>query len=679
MERPVLPWVRLHAVRGYLDMLTAARVSGARMTFNFTPSLIKQLHFAEQTNPPDEFAAVSLIPSRDLTEEQKRFILTHFFSINWAVHVKQNSRYNSLLTKRGDRVTESTLKTALTEFALQDYTDLVALFNLSWIGFTKRKDTEVRALIQKGRAYTQSDIEQILAIHQAALSEVIPGYKQLQKSGQIEISTSPYSHPILPLLCDTKAAAPDIPRQLLPSVPYQHPEDAERHLRVAAKVYREAWDEPPRGLWPSEGSVSNDALELAAQTGYKWLASDEAILARSEGGKSQLKQFTSYDWSRGQGSIRCYFRDHALSDAIGFRYSTMSATDATTEFIGHLETIERNTRGKAGRCVVIALDGENPWESYVDGGEGLLSELLSRIDSHQRLETMTFSEHMEFGTRERIKSIHAGSWIDSNFKIWIGDPEKNQAWTELGRARQVVEGLIAGDARIEAAWNWLLEAQSSDWFWWYGEPFHSAYDGHFDELFRAFLKAVYAAVGRQHPVSLNRPIAGVHHVERRLQPAFSINPVIDGKETSFFEWKGACRIDPRQYGVMMGRSEELVNALYYGFNASELFFRLDLNKVHHHLTPHALELHFQSERELSFSVPLDSIKSSNDEGGLRWAVGEVVELAVSLGVLTAAAGEECQFYVEIHDADSVLERLPPTGEYRFRLPTTEELAANWIV
>ena len=437
---------------------------------------------------------------------------------------------------------------------------------------------------------------------------------------------------------------------------------------------------PIRGLWPSEGSVSDEALGLAANSGYKWLASDQAVLYRSEFVKEGTpSHFVSYDWSEENHSIRCYFRDHALSDAIGFRYSTLSAEAATKEFLSHLEVIESGTRGVPGRCAVIALDGENPWESYRDGGESFLNTLFRSLESHPRLTTMTFSEHMEKGTREHIRSIHSGSWIDSNFRIWIGDPEKNQAWSELGRTHQIVDGLIAGDPCLEVAWSYLMKAECSDWFWWFGEPFHSAYDEYYDELFRSFLKAVYNSAGCEYPVSLDSPITAIHHIERRIQPAFPISPIIDGKETSFYEWMGGCKIDPRQYGAMMGRSEELVNLLFYGFNEQELLFRIDLSSQQVHQNIKEIVLYIYGERWYEFSIPIGDSRQSANEEGWKWVKDEILEIAVEHSKVSIRPGGECKFWIEIRNSSAALEKLPPAGDYHFHIPTHEELTSNWIV
>ena len=640
MERPELPWVRLHAVRGYLDMLSVARETGAAMTFNFSPALLLQLRAAAEYETCDEFERLARISAHDLREEEKRFILRHFFSINWTIHVKGHPRYEALLAKRGDAAADPQFRAALVDYSAQDFTDLIALFNLAWIGFTGRKHKPIAELIKKIRDYTTDDIDQILAYHHQAVNEVLSGYRTLRHQGQIELSVSPFSHAILPLLCDSRIAAPDIPKQLLPKPEYHRPEDAERQLKLAIATHKEVWGETPGGLWPSEGSVSEDVLNIAASCGFRWAATDQGILERSERTKSEATpHFVSYNWQTGETGLRVYFRDRVLSDAIGFRYSAMSGENAAAEFLSHLERIQDGTKSISGRCVTIALDGENPWESFTDGGESFLMTLFRTLQKHAKLTTQTFSEHLKTGTRERIQRLHAGSWIDSNFRIWIGDLEKNQAWTELGRARQALDELTAGDPRRDECWTWLLRAQCSDWFWWYGEPFNSMYESHFDALFRAYLKSFYAAAGRQPPPALDVPISVPPRAERRHQPAFPMVPMIDGRDSSFYEWVGACHIDPRQYGTTMGRAEHFLKQLHYGFGTDELFFRFDPTSTLHPQKSAVMRLHVSGHKQITLDVPLGNPQSGCETNGVRWAFRDVIEVAIQRASIAVPSGE----------------------------------------
>lgn len=678
-DYPLMPWVRLHAVRGYADMAAAAVDYQARVTFNFSPCLLEQLQAAATANTCDAFEQVSRIPAADLTERDKRFLLTHFFSINWTVHVRPHARYASLLAKRGEVLSDETLKRALMDFGERDYRDLIALFNLIWIGFAGRRDPVIAELIAKRQDYTESDIAEILRFHRTVLRGIISQYRDLSDQGLIELAVSPYSHAILPLLCNSGAAAPDIPRPRLPRPDYCFPEDAQRQIRLACELYAAVWQAEPAGMWPSEGAVSGEALRYVAEAGFRWAATDQAILERSEhrhGGNHA--HFFPYEFRPADNALRLYFRDRALSDAIGFRYATMLARDAVRDFIGNLERVEADTRDQAGRCAVIALDGENPWEAYPDGGEQFLAELYGELSRHPRLGLSTFTEHVGRGTRERITRLHAGSWIDSDFHIWIGDPEKNAAWSELYRARQAVAD-VRDQQRYDECQRWLLRAQGSDWFWWYGEPFHSAYDAEFDGLFRAYLRAVYLAAGREIPATLEMTLRKPPPPARRMQPTFPIVPHIDGCSTSYYEWAGACRIDPLQHGVVMGRSERFLSAVYYAFGETAVYFRFDVS-AGAHLTEHTrLRLHVLGAEQATVALPLLGPRRREDHDGVCWAVDRVFEVEVRLERIGLDRGQECRFWLEIDSAGEPLEKLPPEGVYRFMIPTPDMVASNWMV
>ncbi|MDD5088971.1 MAG: glycoside hydrolase family 57 protein [bacterium] len=678
--RPVLPWVRLHAARGYLDTVTAARENEAAVTFNFSPCLLEQLIAAKDLDPRDEFERIALIPPPDLTVDEKSFLLAKFFSVNWSVHVRPHPRYSALLAKRGERPDQAALLRTLEEFTHQDYMDLAALFHLSWMGFAARRRPDVAELLKKQSDYTRDDLLLIVRVQREIMDGIVPAYRELYDRGTIEISVSPYTHAILPLLCGTQSAAPDIPRQQLPQPDYRYPEDAVAQLKSARELHERLWGLPARGLWPSEGSVSEEALDLVATCGFEWLATDQGILERSDRTRADgAAHFTSYNWAHSDRTLRLFFRDRGLSDGIGFRYSSMNPTEAAADLTSSLRYIEKESRPNPVRCVVIALDGENPWENYPDGGEGFLQSVYHSIRADKRLQLTTFSRQSEHTATERIHRIHAGSWIDANFRIWIGDPEKNRAWMELERARARLQDLLAGDPRLGECRKWLMRAQGSDWFWWFGEPFTSPYDSHFDELFRSYLKAVYMSANFVPPLSLENPISSPLPEERRLQPFFPISPQIDGRETSFYEWMGASRIDPRQYGTAMGRSEHPLRAAFYAFGERDLFFRCDPAATIHPQTEMALVLHVVGQKSQKISIPFHNERLSQTEDGCRWVRGDVIEIALAYDAVGIVPGGECQFWIEIRERETLLDKLPPSGLYRFIVPTAEMIAAHWIV
>ncbi|MBM3324992.1 MAG: glycoside hydrolase, partial [Calditrichaeota bacterium] len=276
-----MPWVRLHAARGYTDMAAICESEAAHVTFNFTPVLLEQI--AQQVEAPvaDDFERVSRIPPRELTEEERCFILEHFFSVNWETLVRPMPRYAELLSRRGEKVDAVELSQKARRFSDKDILDLTVLFHLAWIGFAGRKLPEIRQLLKKGRDFTEDEREVVLKIHRQLLQAVIPTYRRLWEKDLFELCTSPFAHPILPLLCDSGIASTDLPKAVLPTVPFKYPEDAQGQLEWAKKSFQEHFGKLPAGIWPSEGSLSEQALALISAAGFQWTATDEENLYRS--------------------------------------------------------------------------------------------------------------------------------------------------------------------------------------------------------------------------------------------------------------------------------------------------------------------------------------------------------------------------------------------------------------
>ena len=327
-ECALMPWVRLHAARGYTDMAAVCEQENAHVTFNFSPVLLEQI--AEQIEAPiaDEFERVARIPIADLTEEERSFIIEHFFSANRETLINPIPRYAQLLELRGDKSDNAK------KFSDEDIQDLVVLFHLAWLGFTARKLPEIRELFQKGHGFTTEDVDVVLNVHRQLLRDVIPTYRRLWETGVIELSTSPFAHPILPLLCNSAVASVDLPKVTLPQIPFQYPEDAKGHLTWAKDVFEKHFGKTPAGIWPSEGSVSTDALNLISDAGFSWAASDEEILFRSKiKERTPSDAFESFQFHGSSREVSLFFRDKKLADAIGFQYSRNPAKESISDFL----------------------------------------------------------------------------------------------------------------------------------------------------------------------------------------------------------------------------------------------------------------------------------------------------------------------------------------------------------
>src|ERR1700691_98843 len=398
-------------------------------------------------------------------------------------------------------------------------------------------------------------------------------------SGQIEISTTPYYHPILPLLCDSNIASVSHPGVPLPPA-FRYPEDALKQLQMARQYVEREFGVAPVGLWPSEGSVSDATFGLAAEVGYRWAASDSGVLGRTLGRTIGVDAiYRPYRWEHSRGQLGVVFRDHFLSDLIGFVYSGMDAGQAARDF---LHRIRENCRGilAGGRDALlrIILDGENAWEYYDRNGRPFLRYLYALISQDAQMSAVPVSDALSKMDPEPLSHVFPGSWINANFDVWIGAEEDNQAWSQLLRARETyaAAGNVPEDRR-NLAYEEILIAEGSDWCWWYGPEHDSANRVEFDQLYRSHLANVYRFLNLSPPEELSRPILRVAVSAVHIPPSGPIQPTIDGEVTSYFEWLGAglYRVDERS-GSMHGK-KFLVREVYYGSDGKNLYLRVDFH------------------------------------------------------------------------------------------------------
>jgi alpha-amylase/alpha-mannosidase (GH57 family) len=557
-----LPWTRLHALKDYAGMVEIlSEFPRIHQTFNLVPSMVAQIEEYADGKASDPFLSCALAPAEELTEAQRNFILKYFFQTHVERIIHRYPRYRELHEKRE-------------RFSVQDLRDLQIFSQIAWFDEDLlARDEKLLALIRKGRDFSREDQAMMGRKQSEALKRVLPVYREYAAQGQIEISTTPFYHPILPLVCDSDIAAVAHPGVTLPTR-FQYPGDARVQLERSRSYIEEKFGVRPKGLWPSEGSVSDDALALAAECGFTWSGTDNGVLARTLGhGAGSYETYRAYVWKQRGHEMRMLFRDHYLSDLIGFTYSRMGAAEAADHF---LQQIRQNAAGTEG-LVPIILDGENAWEWYEANGRPFLRELYGRISEDPQLEALTVSEALEKFEAQPLQGIFPGSWIDANFDVWIGAEEDNLAWEYLLAARRAYDGAKdVPEQRRALAYEELLIAEGSDWNWWYGPEHGSDNRPEFDQLYRDHLKNVYRALGLDPPRELSRPILkGFGEGEHHEAPAHSIHPVIDGEITSHFEWLGAGRYRPDPRSGAMHGAPAGAHEMFYGFDDANLYIRLD--------------------------------------------------------------------------------------------------------
>jgi len=587
-----LPWVRLHGTKDYLDLvLMLERYPKLHQTVNLVPSLILQLEDYVAGTAIDPYLAVTLTPVEQLAPHQKQFIIEHFFDCHHHTMVDPHPRYAQLYQQRQ----ENGAAWCLQHWEGSDYGDLLAWHNLTWIDPIFWDDPQIARWLDRGRGFTLSDRQQIYAKQREIISRIIPQHKKMQDAGQLEVTTTPYTHPILPLLADTNAGRVAVPGMELPQHRFQFPEDIPRHLRKAWELYRDRFGRSPRGLWPSEQSVSPAILPDIARQGFEWICSDEAVLGwslnhffhRDEVGNACEPEllYRPYRLSTPAGDLAIVFRDHRLSDLIGFTYGAMEAETAAADLTGHLDAIAQSLKERQGDnpsalenpwLVTIALDGENCWEYYSQDGLPFLNALYQRLSDRADIQLVTVSEFLDrFPPTQAIApdQLHSGSWVDGSFTTWIGDPVKNRAWDLLTEARQVLaQHPEATEENNPEVWEALYAAEGSDWCWWFGEGHSSNNDAMFDRLFREHLRAIYSALNEPIPADLEQEVESHEGRGDRLPQSF-IHPYIDGLGDEQ-DWDKAGRIEIGGARGTMHRSSE-VQRLFYGLDHLNFYLRLD--------------------------------------------------------------------------------------------------------
>ena len=278
----MMPWVRLHAVKGYLDMVDLLdSAPGVKVNFNFTPVLVRQIEEFVEGTVTDLWEDWSRKPAADLNEEEKRRILENFFKINWDNLIHPFPRYAELLALRGANWNSHTLDAALKAYSIADYRDLQTWYNLAWCGFSAEKRFPLlKDLKKQGRNFTEEQKNAVLDIHQKILALILPLYREAAAKGRAEITTTPFFHPIMPLVYDTNLARRCMPHATLPSQ-FSAPEDVAAHLRLAQEQHTRVFGAPARGLWPSEGSIAPEIIPLLRQAGIDYFCTDEGNLFRS--------------------------------------------------------------------------------------------------------------------------------------------------------------------------------------------------------------------------------------------------------------------------------------------------------------------------------------------------------------------------------------------------------------
>jgi alpha-amylase/alpha-mannosidase (GH57 family) len=708
----LMPWVRLHGVKDYYGMaLQLFEFPEMRCTINLVPSLLVQIQAYTEGGARDRFLEISRQPADGLTQSDCLFLLDHFFMANPEHMIRPHPRYRELHHRRA--AGKNTATEALRRFKERDFRDLQVWFNLAWVHpLLFERDASLRELENKGRSFTEEEKNRLLDKHLEILRAIIPLHRQLQDRGQVEITTSPYYHPILPLLFDKRLAREAMPEVKLPRYAGGYVEDAAVQVRRAVEFHTDVFGKPPRGMWPAEGSVCQTMLPLLAEQGIRWIATDEEILGASTHGfvsrdsrghiVNPNHMYRPYKVSEGGQEIGIVFRDHSLSDMIGFHYQRSEASAAADDFVNHLRGIGQAVNSHQPSLVTVILDGENCWEHYSGGGVAFLRSLYERCVNAPDIHPTPIGEFLEQRPpHDTLQRLFAGSWIHHNFAIWVGHEEDNTAWNALHETREHLRQKEASGRHsreiLERAWEEIYIAEGSDWFWWFGDENTSSQDALFDYLFRKHLQNVYTLLGDTPPEELKRPIKRRGQRPIHSMPRAFLNVRADGRKT-FFKWLHAGRYTSQSERSTMAMSSwGPIKEVYFGFDTRSLLIGVEFQgPARVKLADfEAMRIRFEEPAEIDVMITglsgpkpealllkegrLPPMRASGESGRVQVGIDKVAEVAIPFEQIGVTANQPIQFFVELIEAGQSRDRAPREGVISFTCPSPDFERIMWDV
>jgi alpha-amylase/alpha-mannosidase (GH57 family) len=540
------------------------------------------------------------------------------------------------------------------------------LFMLAWCGnYLRLNNKTVKTLLKKGKGFVQDDKAVLLGELTAFVQTILPFYAKLLKDEVISLSTTPYNHPILPLLLDMNNARRANEHTTLPDNPMALRDDAIEQVRRSIELFETTFGSTPTGFWPAEGAVDEESVGIYKAHGLKWIATDEAILFRSLANDDRRNLYAPYRFN----DVAIGFRDHGLSDLIGFTYRFKAGHEAAEHFIKLLSHIAADQKDPT---VFVILDGENAWEFFENNAYDFFTSLYDQLDATSWCNTVTMDEVSALPSVRPLAHLAPGSWIHGNFDTWSGHHEKNRAWELIYQTKRDVQHCRTDvdAATAEKVRYHFLAAECSDWFWWYGDDHVTDFAVEFDALFREHLIAIYHLLKMQPPSDLFEPIL-THKstVAFMFKPQYPIYPVIDGSNTTFFEWLGSGVIDETKLFSTMDRVRGPIEKIYYGHNEARILL--------------ALEGDVAALRNMQLLITVEesgkamncNLSSHCKTAVAEMAVGERIEIALERSFADGLSSLHLR--LEIVEGDQIVQTLPGYGSLFIDL--AQNFADNWFV
>ena len=665
----VLPWARLHCARNYTMMLHLLEEQPtAHVTINITPVLAAQLDAYANGTCTDEWLELSATPVADLDMEQRLRLVAMFFDVNLERIIEQDFRYHQLALRMSEPIGT---------WSEQELRDLQCLFTRAWTCSGElRKRPRGTVLLAKTRDFTEEDRMELVDTQRDLVRGFLPRLARLCRSGQVEVTTSPYAHPILPLLSDTDTAraVQDTP---LPHPPFRHPEDALQQLQLGKKYVEQLLQVSISGCWPSEGSVSPEAVAEIARAGFSWTATDEDILLRELPREPRSALYRPYRMKTTAGDVTMIFRDRQLSDAIGFQYASMTREDAVSEFMGHVRAI-RDNLDRPGMLSII-MDGENAWEFYPEAGVAFLQTLYAALVHEPDVTLTTVSNALKDVPPSDMPDFRPGSWIDGNFRVWIGEEEDNKAWQYLRNAREDWEHFTPEEQ--ERSMLSMFAAEGSDWNWWYGRERTPETSVRFDDLYRRHLTNIYTKAGHPVPDQLLEPVLESQPAAVAVKPTGLMSPRIDGGPAAYLDWASGQYFRPESGGGAMNSGSPAVTSLRIGYSLTSLYFLMQLApgiaaaedlRVEVRLSTQAGASRFVVQRDKGIVTGW-----TEPPGEAVWALGKTLQIQLPFTTIRAQGGEHITFTVLVSGGGRLVATVPVRGVMSIALPGADYELQHW--
>ena len=670
----LLPWVFLHGIKDYLEMPRYYELYNIKGTFNFVPSLLKQLRDYSDEDVKDWLIGLIKRDVITLAETEKLLLIPSLFMANVKNMIAVSERYKGLYDKYKSGV--------VNDFSHQEVLDLEVHFLLAWTGhFIRNESSFIRSLIVKDRDFSEDEKIALLKVLFGKIKYLFEYYKKLHESGRIEVSMTPYYHPIFPLLLDIRSAKESKKDIALPQNYVSLRDDAFWHLKQGVEEFEKFFHTKPFGVWPAEGSVSSEALEIFGEN-FSWCATDEDVLANSLGIDLRNKNNRSMLYKRyiyGNRGLSIFFRDKLLSDLLGFSYANMNAVDAACDFIRRLKDIYDMCDFEP--VVSVIMDGENAWEFYKNNANDFFSSLYERVMKIDWINTVTPSEFIQknFSVSGKLENVVAGSWIYGNFTTWVGHPEKNKGWEYLFKVKNDMNNVAAkifNKDKLEMAMEHFRIAEGSDWFWWYGDDHFTSQWGTFDYLFRCNLMEAYRILGMNVPSFLLEPIKKGSTQRVISPPKNFIYPKIDGKIDSYFEYLGASVVNLKYDMSSMNTGNNALNTLKWGFDDHKFYMLVPVDSFFFKNDDFFIEVKITCPKDyfIKYFVKKGYYETNIPKDLVDCKFEEVFECSIDFSLLET---KRLGVVFSIMEGDNVIDRAPVYAPLELKIDTLN--FREWIV